>query len=272
MRSQRDTQSEPLTLDPVDELTEAERLRVDALLDALVQPRLECELVGQDAAVRAIAARVRPRRRPPSVGVPRVSLGFLIPRRPAAGLAVAACLFAATTGGAFAGVLPSAAQRVAHRAFDRLGVDVPGGAQHADAPQTPGGAVGSTGGGVSSTARDRSTSGRDKGAKVSNTASHGTGKAGDDHGAATDPAGPPETTGSGDPAGGGGADNGQGTTRSQAGAGNGQGATHSGGSQGQSGGGQTHSGGGTQPSPPAPGGGGQSGTHGGVDKSTQSAQ
>src|SRR6478735_3632101 len=195
MRLRRDTQTEPLALDPVEELTEAERLRVDALLDALVQPRLEFELAGQDDAVRAIAARVRPRRPRPRVEVPRISLGFLIPRRPAAGLAVAACLFAATTGAAFAGVLPSAAQRVAHRAFDQLGVHVPGGAQHADGTQTPNGGGGTaagngSSGGVSSTARDGSTSGRVKGAKVSNTASHGTSKAGDDHGNPADPVGP----------------------------------------------------------------------------------
>jgi len=271
MRLQRDTQTEPLALDPVDELTEAERLRVDALLDALVQPRLEFELAGQDEAVGAIAARVRPRRSRPRVEVPRISLGFLIPRRPAAGLAVAACLFAATTGAAFAGVLPSAAQRVAHRAFDRLGVHVPGGAQHADGPQAPSGGGGATGGGVSSTARDRSTSGRDKGAKVSNTASHGTSKAGDDHGNPADPAGPPEATGNGDPAAGDGSDNGQGTTHSQAGSGNGQGATHSGG-QGQPGGGQGHSGGGEPSTPPAKGGGSQSGAKGTGGKGTHSAQ
>src|SRR5215468_11254412 len=117
MRSPRDTSQDVPELAPADELTEAERLRVDELLDALVQPRLDSELAGQDEVVRAIVAKMRPRRRRRAIAVPRVSLGFLIPRRPAAGLAVAACLFAATAGGAFAGVLPSAAQRVAHRAL-----------------------------------------------------------------------------------------------------------------------------------------------------------
>ena len=155
-------------------LSDDERARIDVVLSALTQPRLAFELAGQDEAVRAIAARVRPRRR--RLRAPRIGLGFLAPRRPAAGIAVAACLFAATTGAAFAGVLPSAAQRVAHRAFDRLGVDVPGGAPHG----TPVRAT--DGGGMSGTATDPATSGHDKGAAVSKTASDGQSRAGDDHG------------------------------------------------------------------------------------------
>lgn len=161
-------------------LDAAERAATDLLLAALAQPRLACELIGEDQAVAAMTARIRPRRRLrlalPALRIPAPSF----PRGGATRLAaVAGCLFVATTGAAFAGVLPAAAQDAAKSAFAHVGVNVPAGhtVQPSDAP--PAATKGST---ISGIAKDPSTSGRQKGAAVSSQASGGHSRAGADHG------------------------------------------------------------------------------------------
>jgi hypothetical protein len=167
-------------------LDASERAATAALLAALAQPRLACELIGEDEAVAAMTARIRPRRRLriaiPVFRIPAPSL----PRGATRLAAVAGCLFVATTGAAFAGVLPAAAQDAAQSAFAHVGLNVPSGhsVQPADAPpastpdSTPVTAKGST---ISGIAKDPSTSGRDKGTAVSSQASGGHSKAGADH-------------------------------------------------------------------------------------------
>lgn len=163
-------------------LDASERAATAALLAALAQPRLACELTGEDEAVAAMTARIRPRRRPriaiPVFRIPAPSF----PRGASRLAAVAGCLFVATTGAAFAGVLPGAAQDAAKSAFAHVGVNVPSGhtVQPADAPPaaTPDTTKGST---ISGIAKDPSTSGRDKGAAVSSQASGGHSKAGADN-------------------------------------------------------------------------------------------
>jgi hypothetical protein len=153
-----------------------------ALLAALAQPRLACELVGEDDAVAAMTARIRPRRRLrlaiPAFRIPAPSF----PLGGAARLAaVAGCLFVATTAAAFAGVLPAAAQDAARNALAQVGVTVPAG-HTVQAPDEPTATTGQINGPtISSIAKDPSTSGRDKGAAVSSQASGGHSKAGADH-------------------------------------------------------------------------------------------
>jgi hypothetical protein len=160
-------------------LEASERATTELLLAALAQPRLICEMTGEDAAVAAITARIRSRRR---LRVPLSVLGIAAPSMPGARsmrlAAVTGCLLGATTGAAFAGVLPAAAQDAAKSAFAQVGVSVPAGhtVQPSDAP--PAVTKGWTNSGI---AKDPSTSGRDNAAAVSSQASGGHSQAGADH-------------------------------------------------------------------------------------------
>jgi hypothetical protein len=156
-------------------LDASERAATDLLLAALAQPRLACEMTGEDAAVAAITARIRPGR---LLRVPLPALRIAAPSMPGARsmrlAAMTGCLLGATAGAAFAGVLPAAAQDAAKSAFAQVGVNVPAGhtVQPSDATK------GLT---ISGVAKDPSTSGRDKGAAVSSQASGGHSQAGADH-------------------------------------------------------------------------------------------
>ncbi len=106
-----------------DELDAAERARIAPVLAALAQPRLGVELASQDEAVAQMIGRMRvSERRPPQYTLPEVRGG----RSLRLAVAVAAA-FAATSGAAFAGVLPAPAQDVASRALSAVGVHVPDG-------------------------------------------------------------------------------------------------------------------------------------------------
>jgi hypothetical protein len=173
------------------DLDASELAATAALLAALAQPRLACELAGEHEAVAAMTARIRPRRRP-RLAIP--GLRIPVPSFPHGGAArlaaVTGCLLVASTGAAFAGVLPAAAQDAARSALAHVGVSVPAGhtVQPADAPPaaTTGSTAGSTKGStISGIAKDPSTSGRDKGAAVSSQASGGHSKAGANHSSAT---------------------------------------------------------------------------------------
>ena len=166
--------------DPIAALTADERACVESLLATITQPRLASELAGQDAAVAAISARIRPRRpRRPVITFPPLA----VPAIPLRGRAVrvvaaTACILAATAGAAIAGTLPAAVQGVAHGVLRHVGVSVPDGGHATHAlGSTPG-----PGAGMSTTARDRSSTRRAKGAAVSAVASRGTSRAGATHG------------------------------------------------------------------------------------------
>jgi hypothetical protein len=96
--------------------------QAELLLAQLAQPALSQELLGEGAAVAAVAARIRIAAasgptKPAAAGAPT--------RRAGRVLATAVCVFGATTGAAFAGLLPSPVQDVVHEALHKIGVTVP---------------------------------------------------------------------------------------------------------------------------------------------------
>ncbi|HEY0389106.1 MAG TPA: hypothetical protein VGC71_11745 [Gaiellales bacterium] len=118
-------------------LTEDEHAAVDSVLIALAQPRLEAELAAQDEAVAAVIGRMHARGERT-----RPALRLAVPAFPGGRslrLAVAvAGAFAATSGAAFAGVLPGPAQHVASQMFSAVGVQVPyGPGVRSDRPVAP---------------------------------------------------------------------------------------------------------------------------------------
>jgi hypothetical protein len=118
-------------------LTEDEHALVDSVLAALAQPRLEAELAAQDEAVAAVIGRMHAREERA-----RPALRLAVPGLPGGSslrLAVAvAGAFAATSGAAFAGVLPGPAQYVASQMFSAVGVHVPSGpGARPDSPDAP---------------------------------------------------------------------------------------------------------------------------------------
>jgi hypothetical protein len=169
-----------------------------ARVAALVTADWTAEADGVDPAfLTLLAATVRPspapkagpRRRPI---MPRIKL--------AAALTVTA--LAATTGLAFAGGLPGAAQDIASDMLAKAGVTVPGPNSNAgDHPATrepaePSGATPTSSGKgseISDIARS-DLSGLDKGAAVSTAASDGKSQAGEEHGAAGQEQGAPVAT------------------------------------------------------------------------------
>jgi hypothetical protein len=159
--------------DPFSGLSDAERVAVGSVLDALAQPRLAGELLGQEEAVTAITARIcprrtrpRPRRTRPSIAVPALLRG-----RTLAALCAAACVLAGTGGAAMAGMLPGPAQDVAHRVLRDVGLKVPAG----------GGTTPASGGGSRSWHDQAADTPRNGGGH----ASHGTGTASGGRGAPT---------------------------------------------------------------------------------------
>jgi hypothetical protein len=184
---------------PIDALDAGERARVESLLAAITQPRLPSELAGQDAAVAAISARIRPRRpRRPHLTLPPLALPAIPLRgRAVCVLLATGCFLAGTTGAAIAGSLPAAVQDLAHGVLRHVGVSVPGGVR-ADQPRTPASGKGAI---VSTVARDGSTSGHAKGAAVSTAASGGKSQAGSQHGTGKSQAGSQHGTGKGTGAG-----------------------------------------------------------------------
>jgi hypothetical protein len=116
-------------VDPFSGLSDAERVAVGGVLDALAQPRLAGELLGQEEAVTAITARICPRRtRPrPRLTRPSIAVPALLRGRTLAALGATACVLAGTGGAAMAGMLPAAAQSVANRVLHDVGVSVPAG-------------------------------------------------------------------------------------------------------------------------------------------------
>lgn len=126
--------------DPFSGLSDAERIAVGSVLDALTQPRLAGELLGQEEAVTAITARICPRRtRPrPRLTRPSIAVPALLRGRTMAALAAAACVLAGTGEAAIAGMLPGPAQRVAHRVLNDVGVTVPPGSGTSPAPDGTG--------------------------------------------------------------------------------------------------------------------------------------
>jgi hypothetical protein len=175
-----------------------------SLVDALRVPGLDHELSDRAQSVAAFTAALgaadtvdRPRRGPVK---PRRS-------RFALSLALSGAALVATSGLAYAGALPGAAQDAAKGVLAGLGVTVPGPNQHAGThPDTRGNsaaapghattadtgtdATGDTGSGkgkgaaISTLARTTTATGRDKGAIISTTASGGKSHAGSPPGAA----------------------------------------------------------------------------------------
>jgi translation initiation factor IF-2 len=95
---------------------------VELLLSELSGPPAPDELRGEDAAVAAIAARIRIA----AASQPSVPGAAARPsRRAGRVVGIAVCLFGVTTGAAFAGVLPAPVQQVAHDALGKVGVTVP---------------------------------------------------------------------------------------------------------------------------------------------------
>jgi len=96
--------------------------QVELLLSQLSGPPAPDELRGEDAAVAAIAARIRiaAASQPAVPGAAARS-----PRRAGRVVGIAVCVFGATTGAAFAGVLPAPVQQVAHDALGKVGMTVP---------------------------------------------------------------------------------------------------------------------------------------------------
>jgi hypothetical protein len=123
------------SVDPFSGLSDAERVAVGSVLDALAQPRLAGELIGQEEAVTAITARICPRRtRPrPRLTRPSIAVPALLRGRTLAALGATACVLAGTSGAAIAGMLPGPAQLVAHRVLHDVGVPVPAGSGTAPA-------------------------------------------------------------------------------------------------------------------------------------------
>lgn len=109
-----------------DGLEAHERALIAPVLAALAQPRLPVELASQDEAVAKMIGRMRVGERHA-----RRSFRFTLPdlsggRSLRVAVAVGAA-FAATSGAAFAGVLPAPAQDVASRVLSAVGVQVPAG-------------------------------------------------------------------------------------------------------------------------------------------------
>jgi hypothetical protein len=107
-------------------LTEDEHAVVDLVLIALAQPRLEAELAAQDEAVAAVIGRMNAREERTRPTLPLAVPAFPGGRSLRLAVAVAGA-FAATSGAAFAGVLPGPAQHVASQMFSAVGVQVPSG-------------------------------------------------------------------------------------------------------------------------------------------------
>jgi len=191
-------------VDPFSGLSDAARIAVDGVLDALAQPRLAGELLGQEEAVTAITARICPRRtRPrPRLTRPSIAVPALLRGRTLAALGATACVLAGTGGAAMAGMLPGPAQRAAHRMLHDVGVTVPAGTGTAPAS---GGTDSRSGYGQ---AAGKARNGADH-------ASHGTGTASGRRG-----------TPAGDPVGGQGSQSPARGGQGQGGGSHGQGATH----------------------------------------------
>ena len=175
------------------------------LMDALRVPGLGHELSGQAQSVAAFTAALgaadtadRPRRRPVKSRRSRFALT----------LALSGAALVATSGLAYAGALPGAAQDTAKSVLAGLGVTVPGPNQHAGThPDTRGNsaaaaghaatagtgadATGDTSSGkgkgaaISTLARTTTATGRDKGATISTAASGGKSHAGNPPGQAS---------------------------------------------------------------------------------------
>jgi hypothetical protein len=105
--------------------------QAELLLAQLTQPVLSYEVAGEDAAVAAIGARIRIAG---ASGKASAAIPARSARRAGRVAAVALCVFTATTGAAFAGVLPDPVQNVAHSMLDRVGIVVP---KPASPPEIP---------------------------------------------------------------------------------------------------------------------------------------
>jgi len=164
------------------------------LLAAAAAPASPAELAGEHEAAMAFTAA----RQVPLAGRPR----RILARRGALAAAAAFGLLGVSGAAAAAGVLPDAAQDVAHTTLTKVGVDVPQGKGRATAPgqlkkagqpATPKADKPAKSGGeepqgehpdnkgktISSIARDPNLHGREKGAAVSDAASGGKSHAGD---------------------------------------------------------------------------------------------
>jgi hypothetical protein len=164
-----------------------------SLMDALRVPGLDHELSDQAQSVAAFTAALgaadtadRPRRRPVKSRRSRFALS----------LALSGAALVATSGLAYAGALPGAAQDTANGVLAGLGVTVPGPNQHAGThPDTRGNSAAATaatgtdatgdtssgkgkGAAISTLARTTTATGRDKGATISTAASGGKSHAG----------------------------------------------------------------------------------------------
>jgi hypothetical protein len=162
-------------------------------MDALRVPGLDHELSDQARSVAAFTAGLsaadtvdRPRRGPVKSRRSRFALS----------LALSGAALVATSGLAYAGALPGAAQDTAKGVLAGLGVTVPGPNQHAGThPDTRAGtgtdATGDTNSGkgkgaaISTLARTTTATGRDKGAIISTAASGGKSHAGNPPGQAS---------------------------------------------------------------------------------------
>jgi hypothetical protein len=166
------------------DVSSADLEQAELLLSQLTQPALSQELHGEDAAVAAMGARMR-------IAAASEPTNAATTSRPAgqAGrvLAASLCVFAATTGAAFAGVLPGPVQDVAQNMLDKIGVTVPNHA--ANTPDIP--AAQETEGTVSNRAHAPGTRVESRGATDSGAAGAGSG--------GTDGSRPVGSTPSGDP-------------------------------------------------------------------------
>jgi len=175
-----------------------------SLMDALRVPGLDNELSDQAQSVAAFRAALsaadtvdRPRRGPVRSRRPRFALS----------LALSGAALVATSGLAYAGALPGAAQDTARSVLAGLGVTVPGPNQHAGThPDSRGNAAAAPGhaatgdatdatddtasgkgkgAAISTLARTTTATGRDKGAIISTAASGGKSHAGNPPGGAS---------------------------------------------------------------------------------------
>jgi hypothetical protein len=113
------------------DVASADLEQAELLLAQLTQPALSHELVGEDAAVAAMGARIRIAG---ASGKANAATAARPARRAGRVVAVALCVFTVTTGAAFAGVLPDPVQKVAHSVLERVGVVVPKPASMPDIP------------------------------------------------------------------------------------------------------------------------------------------
>ena len=147
-----------------------------ALLGTLRAPALTSELSSERRSVDELARICRS-----SAAGPQTAASVKIKRRARVGMvaAIAAASLAITSGLAYAGDLPAAAQSTAAHALARVGVSVPGANAHAKThPDAHGRAAShSSGNGhgkaVSTLAHTTTATGRDKGAGISTLASGG---------------------------------------------------------------------------------------------------